>query len=167
MIRFPLACLAVLVVAFALAGCAASDRLPGDVMLNPATASVRVDPAAAARLVSAIRAENGFGEVGVDPQLNAIAQDYADAMAEAGVVTHTVGSRFSERIGGRGYGAAAENIGGGYRSLAEAMDFWVASRGHFANLLTPGVTDIGIATAFDADSPYRTFWVLILAEAPD
>ncbi|MGD9737839.1 MAG: CAP domain-containing protein [Bauldia sp.] len=151
--------------AAALAGCAGG--LPGDVMVSPAETPVEVSPSAAARMVTAIRAENGFGPVTADPGLNAIAEDYANALAAAGVVNHTVGGSFPERIRGRGYTDAAENLGGGYRSLDEAMAFWVASPGHFANLLTPGATRIGIATAFDGASPYRNFWVLILAAPAD
>lgn len=155
--------LVVLAVAAGLSGCG----LPGDVMTNPAEAPVEVDPRAAARVITAIRAENGLGPVATDPGLNAVAEEYADALAAAGVVSHNVGGRFSERIRGRGYANAAENLGGGYRSLDEAMAFWVASPGHFANLLLPGATHIGIATAFDAASPYRNFWVLILAQPED
>lgn len=153
----------VLIAALLMAGCVAESGLPGTVISNPATAPVRVDPAAAARMVSAVRVDNGLSGVSADAALNAIAQRYADRMAAAGVVSHELGGSFQQRMGS-GYVAAAENIGGGYRSLDEAMAYWIASPGHFANLVTPGVTRIGIASGFNAASPYRTFWVLVLAE---
>lgn len=137
----------------------------GEVISDPATAPVIVNPADAAEMLSAIRAVQGLGPVRVSSELNAIAQHYANVLAARGVVSHTVDGTFGDRLRIAGYRwiVAGENLGGGYRSLEEAFDRWNASPSHQANLLAVEATDIGIATAFNAASPYRNFWVLIVA----
>lgn len=156
------------VVAAALSACNAGLPPNTEVIDNPATAPVRVDPAEAARMLSEIRAEQGLPPVTASATLTAIAQDYADVLAAAGVVDHHFGSTLAGRLdeGGYVWAIAAENLGGGYRSLAEAFARWEASRSHRENLFAPDVTEIGIATAFNIDSPYRTFWVLLLGRPP-
>ena len=86
-------------------------------------------------------------------------------MAQTGTISHTVAGELTDRMIEAGYGwwAAGENLGGGYRSLEEAFYFWYRSEDHRYNLLMSGITEIGIATAFDPRSPYRTFWALIMA----
>lgn len=157
--------------ALTLAGCVgATDGPPAgaEVIENPAVAPVNVNPQQAAALLSAMRADQGLPPVGVSATLNAIAQDYANTLAAAGEVSHrldgTLGSRLAD--GGYLWVVAGENLGGGYRSLEEAFERWNASPSHRANLLSPAVTEIGIATAFNAASPFRTFWVLLLARPP-
>ena len=102
--------------------------------------------------------------VTVSAELNALAQDYADQLAAAGEITHDLTGTLRIRLTRAGYAflMASENIGGGYRSIDEAFERWSASRTHLSNMLLP-VTQVGIATGFNIRSPYRTFWVLILA----
>ncbi len=146
--------------AIGLAGCQ-----PGEVISDPATAPVIVDPVEAAQMLSSIRAAQGLGPVRVSSQLNAIAQRYANLLAAEGVVSHTLRGTFADRLRDANYRwlVVGENLGGGYRSLEEAFARWNASPSHRDNLLAVPVTDMGIATAFNASSPYRTFWVLIVA----
>jgi len=59
---------------------------------------------------------------------------------------------------------AAENIGAGYHTLAEAFSGWRDSPPHRRNMLLQGATRIGIAAAYAPNSKYRVFWALILAE---
>ena len=61
---------------------------------------------------------------------------------------------------------AAENIGAGYHTLAQAFSGWRDLPSHRKNMLLPGATHIGIATAYAPQSKYKVFWALILA-APD
>ncbi len=160
---FGLPRLALLVMLVALAGCTETPQV--EVISNPATAPVPVDPAEAARIINAFRADNGVPPVRVNAALNAIAQDYADRLAAYGQLTHELGGNLASRLrrGGYAYLAAGENLGAGYRSIDEAVARWEASPGHRANLLEAPLTQMGIATAFNIDSPYRTFWVLVLA----
>ncbi|MGV8840784.1 MAG: CAP domain-containing protein [Bauldia sp.] len=147
-----------------LVGCV-GPRVEIDPSRAPASGPVLVDPAAAARMVSALRAQHGLGPVSVDPALNRLAQQQANAMASAGVVGHDVLASFPVRIG-RDYTSAAENLGAGYLSLEDGIRAWGASPSHLRNLLRPDMERIGIASAYSAASPYRSFFAMILAGAP-
>jgi len=158
---------AALALGLALAGCTPELALEGEAISSPALAPVEVDAADAARMLSQIRASEGLSSVVASPTLNAIAQGYADVLARAGVVSHTVDGIFADRLRAGGYVwvVAGENLGGGYRSLEEAFQRWRASPPHNANLLMPEINEVGIATAFNVESPYRTFWVLIVGRS--
>ena len=151
--------------ALILAGCAGNDVVVQQIVGDPATRAVHVDPREAAAVLTQLRADQDLSPVRADAALNAIARDYAALMAAGGVVSHDLSGSFGARLdaGGYRYVVAHENLGGGYRSLSEAFEFWSASPSHRANLLAEPITEIGIATAFNIDSPYRTFWVLLLA----
>jgi uncharacterized protein YkwD len=147
------------------AGCTV-DPGPNDFGVGPpAAAPVRVDPDEAAAIVTALRAEYDLPPVSVSAALNDIAQDYADLLALRGTVGHNVAGSLRTRLrqGDYLYVAAGENLGGGYRSIEEAFDHWIASPDHLKNLLAEPATEIGIATAFNINSLHRTYWVLLLA----
>ena len=158
----PIRLIAVALLVVVLGGCTANQ---GEVISDPATAPVVVNANDAAQMLSEIRGALGLGAVRSSSQLNAIAQSYANVLASSGVVSHTADGTFGDRLQAAGYRwiVAGENLGGGYRSLEEAFARWNASPLHRANLLAAPVTDVGIATAFNAASPYRNFWVLIVA----
>lgn len=157
--------LAAALVALLVLGACVGPRVEIDMSRAPAMGPVAVDPAAAALLVSAVRARHGLGPVTADPELNRLARQQADAMAAAGVVSHDVLARFPARMGGR-YVSAAENLGAGYLSLEHGMEAWTASRDHLRNLLRPDIVSVGVASAYSAGSPYRNFFALILAGPP-
>lgn len=168
--------LCVLVLALPLAGCIGqlfSSEPPrtaatSNLYTRLETTAVSVNPAEAASIISGYRANNGRGRVVVSPRLNAIAASQAKAMAAADRMSHSVGGSFQSRMAAGGYDAAvaAENIGAGYRTLAEAFSGWRDSRPHRANMLLDGVTEIGIATAYAPGSKYQVYWSLVLA-GPD
>jgi uncharacterized protein YkwD len=133
-----------------------------------ASANAKVDAAMAARMISGYRTNNGLSVVTVDPKLMRLAEAQAQAMAARDKPDHGVIRGFTERLRSSGYVAqvGAENIGAGYHTLAEAFSGWRDSPGHRQNMLLPGATHIGIATAYSPRSKYKVFWALILA-APD
>ncbi|MFS8036016.1 CAP domain-containing protein [Xanthobacter sp. AM11] len=136
---------------------------------NLARTGKPVDPAAAASILTDYRTARGLPAVSVDEQLSRIAQDQANAMAKADNLSHEVGGRsFMARMKASGYDAAraVENVGAGYHTLAEAFSGWRDSPGHNKNMLAPGMTRMGIATANAPNSKYKVYWALILAE-PD
>ena len=92
----------------------------------------------------------------------------ARAMAGRDKLDHNVIRGFNERLKSQGYRAAtaAENIGAGYHTLAEAFSGWRDSPPHRANMLLNGATRMGIAAVYAPKSKYKVFWALILA-APD
>jgi uncharacterized protein YkwD len=89
-------------------------------------------------------------------------------MAARDKLDHNVLRDFGSRLQSSGYNVkvGAENIGAGYHTLAQAFSGWRDSPPHRKNMLVPGATHIGIATAYAPQSKYKVFWALILA-APD
>jgi uncharacterized protein YkwD len=152
-----------LVCSICLAGCA------GVGPTLPAT-PVAVDARAAADRVNALRARHGLGPVRIDDRLMRAAERHALAMASRDRMSHklSLGDTLPRRLSAAGYswGAAAENIGAGYRSLEAALAGWEASAGHRKNLLLGTVTEIGIAAAHAPDTRHGMFWALVLAAPP-
>jgi uncharacterized protein YkwD len=125
-----------------------------------AQVSTREAPAAA-RLINAHRATNGLPPLRVDAQLNAAAADLARAMVQTNTMSHDLGGGFRARMAQRGIGAAAENVGHGYASVAEAVAGWKGSWGHNANMLDRSMGRLGFARG--AAPGGRPFWALVLA----
>lgn len=164
-------CVAGALAAALLAGCAADrDPPPGDPSFyrSMAAPNAQLDAATAASMISGYRANNGLSAVGVDPELMKLAETQARAMASRDKLDHNVIRAFSDRLKASGYDAkfAAENIGAGYHTLAEAFSGWRDSPPHRENMLLKGATRIGIAAAYAPGSKYKVFWAMILA-APD
>lgn len=155
----------------ALSGCTSLfgpkvEIIEGALNAPPAT----VDPGAAAAKISAYRKSKGLSPVTVSAKLNGIAATHARAMASAGKMAHVLPGEgsFPSRMNGGGYdaAAAAENIAAGQQNLDQVFDGWRRSSSHNANLLKPGVTEIGIAVAYTPKGKYRDYWTLVLA-TPD
>ena len=153
-----------------LGGCAA-DRPPPSgepsMYASMATPDAALDAAATASMISGYRANNGLGGVSVDPDLMKLAEAQARAMAAADKLDHSVVRDFGDRIAGYQSKVAAENIGAGYHTLAEAFSGWRDSPPHRRNMLLSGASRIGIAAAYAPNSKYRVYWALILAAPAD
>jgi uncharacterized protein YkwD len=154
----------------ALAGCA-GDTVPKaepSFYRNLAQPGAQLDAAAAASMISGYRTNNGLAAVTLDPELTRLAEAQATVMAKRDRLDHNAGKPFVVRLKASGYDAkiAAENIGAGYHTLAEAFSGWRDSPPHRANMLLAGATRIGIAAIYTPTSKYKVYWALILA-APD
>ena len=154
----------------ALSGCAA-DTVPKaepSFYRNLAQPGAQLDAAAAASMISGYRSNNGLPAVTLDPELTRLAEAQAALMAKRDKLDHNAGKPFVVRLKASGYDAkrAAENIGAGYHTLAEAFSGWRDSAPHRANMLLAGATRIGIAAIYTPASKYKVYWALILAE-PD
>jgi uncharacterized protein YkwD len=163
---------ALIVALFALAACAGSDAVPKSepsFYRDLAAPGAQLDAVAAASMISGYRANNNLPAVTLDPELTRIAQAQADIMAKRDKLDHNVGKPFVARLKASGYDAksAAENIGAGYHTLAEAFSGWRDSPPHRANMLLAGATRIGIAAVYTPASKYKVYWSLILAEPDD
>jgi uncharacterized protein YkwD len=150
-----------------LGGCTGGDPPLGEPsfyrkMTEP---GAQLDAATAASMISGYRANNGLAAVSVDPELMKLAQAQAEAMASRDKLDHNVIRGFNERLKAHGYRTktAAENIGAGYHTLAEAFSGWRDSPPHRANMLLEGATRVGIAAVYAPKSKYKVFWALILA----
>jgi uncharacterized protein YkwD len=162
---------ALIVGLFALAACAGIDVVPKaepSFYRDLATPGAVLDAAAAASMISGYRANNNMPAVTLDPELMRLAAAQADIMAKRDKLDHNAGKPFVARLKASGYDAktAAENIGAGYHTLAEAFSGWRDSPPHRANMLLKDATRIGIAAVYTPASKYKVYWSLILA-APD
>jgi uncharacterized protein YkwD len=149
----------------ALAGC--SSQIPEQPSFyRDISQGEALDAEAAASMISGYRKNNGLSEVALDPDLTRMAQAQAEAMAKRDKLEHNIKKPFVARLKATGYNAksAAENIGAGYHTLAEAFSGWRDSPPHRANMLLPGATRMGIAAVQAPGSKYKVYWALIVAD---
>ena len=150
----------------ALGGCAGEAPVEEPTMYaNMANGGAKLDPVAAASMISLYRQNNGLGAVAVDPELMKLAEAQSQAMASRNKLDHDVKAPLAKRLGASGYPAAiaVENVSAGYHTLAEAFSGWRDSPPHRANMLKNGVTKLGIAATYAPNTKYKVFWTLILA----
>ena len=154
-----------------LGGCAADVISPvpdqPTMYLSMANGGAKLDPVAAASMISLYRKNNGLGPVTVDSALMALAEDQSTSMAKKNKMDHDVKAPLAKRLNAGGYPAtlAVENISAGYHTMAEAFSGWRDSPPHKANMLKNGVTNLGIAASYAPNTKYKVFWTLILASS--
>ena len=152
----------------ALDGCAGEAPIEEPTMYaDMASAGARLDSQAAATMISQYRQNNGLGVVVVDPDLMKLAEQQSQVMASRNKLDHDVKAPLAQRLNASGYPAtqAVENVSAGYHTLAEAFSGWRDSPPHRANMLKNGVTKLGIAASYAANTKYKVFWTLILASS--
>ena len=166
MIR-PVATMLIAALAAALAGCAGEVAAPEQPTFYRSMASpvAELDATTAASMISGFRQNNGLGPVTIDPALMQMAQAQAQAMAARDKITNDSKNEFAKRMKAAGFDAkvSVENVSAGYHTLAEAFSGWRDSPPHRANMLKAGVSHMGIAAVYQANSKYKVFWTLILA----
>ncbi len=128
--------------------------------------SAKVDEPAARDMISIYRRNNGLSAISIDPQLQKVAAAQVKAMAEADQLSHTVAGSLMTRLDGAGFqhSTAVENVSAGYHTLAEAFSGWRQSPPHNANMLSPAMRRMGIATAYAPGSKYKVFWALVMTD---
>jgi uncharacterized protein YkwD len=119
-----------------------------------------------AETISRYRLTHGLSPVKTDPQLTAIAERQAKAMAACGVMDHNVAGSFAARISGARTDMAAENIAAGTRTWAQTFHMWQTSPGHNANLLQSKADIVGVAVAHNEQTRYKTYWAMVIAAKP-
>src|SRR5260370_39418687 len=153
----------------ALGGCAGEvARIEQPTMyLSMANGGAKLDPVAAASMISLYRENNGLGRVAVEPELRKAAEQQSQAMASRNKLDHDVKAPLAKRLNASGYPVtlAVENVSAGYHTLAEAFSGWRDSPPHRANMLKNGVTKLGIAASYAPNTKYKVFWPLILASS--
>jgi hypothetical protein len=117
-----------------------------------------------AEMISQYRREHGLSTVKIDPQLTAIAERQAKAMADSGTMDHSVAGSFASRISGVRTGMAAENIAAGTHTWPETFRVWQKSPGHNENLLLSRADSVGVAVARNDQTRYKTFWAMVIAD---
>jgi len=158
--------LCLLLLALALASCAGQPPEQPSFYRDLTQPGAELDGAAAASMISGYRSNSGLPPVVVDAALTELARAQAQAMAKRDKLERDAKKPFLQRLRSAGYAAkgAAENVGAGYHTLAEAFSGWRDSGPHNATMLLPGATRMGIAAVYSPASKYKVFWTLILAE---
>jgi len=114
-------------------------------------------------LINQVRVENGLPPLAESPLLDADAQQYADFIASRSILSHTADGRTldmrAEAAGYTGWKALGENLAGGYDTPEQAVAAWLASPGHHDIIMSPSYTETGVGCAWNAASPYGSFWV--------
>jgi len=113
--------------------------------------------------VNAYRQKNGKSTLKRDADLERRAQAHAEDMAQRNYFSHTSpdGTTFAMRV--KGYeGSAGENIAAGQRDAVAVVQAWSKSPGHNANMLNSTYKAMGLGYAYNAQSTYKHYWVLIL-----
>ena len=104
--------------------------------------------------VNSLRIANGLPAYTVNSILMQVAQDQANYMAATGQVAHRSG--LTQRILDAGYplagdlsqgGFRAENITGGNKTAAQAVQEWTGDALHLNTMLSPNLTEIGAGVA--------------------
>ena len=99
--------------------------------------------------------------------LEGVARAHAEDMARRGYFDHTGadGSSPPQRVtqGGYAWRVAGENLALGRMTAREAVDGWLASPGHCANIMDPRFTETGVALAAGRERDRPTYWVQTFA----
>ena len=116
-------------------------------------------------MTNQFRRQQGLNQVKMSQALTKAAANYACELASTGNFSHTGrnGSNVKTRVTNAGYGRAcmiAENLAWGYEGTQVVMTGWENSSKHRANLTHRKAKEVGIAVAYNGDTPY---WVMVLA----
>ncbi|UZE25739.1 CAP domain-containing protein [Pseudomonas sp. B21-056] len=97
--------------------------------------------------------------------LGSAAQGHSQAMARGNYFAHRDpdGRSVADRAKGAGFRGRkiGENIAAGQGSPNQAMQDWLASPGHCANLMNPMFTQVGAAYATDSRSDAGVYWTMV------
>lgn len=100
------------------------------------------------RLVNQERTSRGLKPVKLNTALNEAAFKHSKDMNDNNYFSHTGlnGSTFGQRAKEASYAGfpRGENIANGYRNAQDVHNGWMQSSGHRQNILTPGVTEMGL-----------------------
>jgi uncharacterized protein YkwD len=101
--------------------------------------------------------------------LEQAAQGHSTSMADNDFFSHTGldDSSPGDRISAAGYTwrTYGENIAAGYNSEESAMNAWLDSPGHCANIMNSNFTEVGAAVAINPVSTYGIYWTQNFADS--
>ncbi|MBQ8435935.1 MAG: hypothetical protein IJX24_08035 [Oscillospiraceae bacterium] len=112
-------------------------------------------------LVNQERLKVGASPLTLNTSLSSAANVRAVEIADTFSHTRPDGTSFSTALESLNinYRGCGENIAAGQTSAEEVMAQWVASEGHYKNIINPNYTQLGIGYYFDNDSTYKYHWV--------
>lgn len=118
------------------------------IFLCPKTSLAAIDSQQIIELTNLVRSEQKLEPLSVNEQLTEAARKKAQAIFQEQRFSHTLGNRsFSAWIKDSGYeySFVGENLAIDFATEAGAINAWLASPTHKANLLNPEFTETGIA----------------------
>ena len=142
-----------------------SARSEGSPEVRPAVASTVAGDVV--DLTNVERSRGGRASLRANPRLMRAAQIHAEQMARSGRLAHVLPKaaypRIEDRLAAAQYRwqTYGENVALGQSSAAAALESWMHSRGHRANILNPDFTEIGVGLA--RDEAGRPYYVQVLA----
>jgi uncharacterized protein YkwD len=106
------------------------------------------------------------GPLRLNEKLSRAAAVHSDDMAARGFFSHdgSDGSSVLTRATRVGYNgrSVGENIASGQSTPEAAVDGWIRSPPHCANLMQPGFTEMGVAFRVNRSSPMGIYWTQVL-----
>ena len=109
------------------------------------------------------RGANGLGGLSEDGALDSIADTRAKELVQSFSHTRPQGGDASSDVFATGATAFGENIAAGQSDGNDAMNSWMNSSGHRANILSSDFTKIGIGVYFDPNSTWKTYYVQVFS----
>lgn len=128
---------------------------------SPASAGSASDEAAFAQRINDLRRSKGLAPMVVDTHLSDVARSWTSVMIRNGDISHNPNLAGSVRHDWRKLG---ENVGRG-TNVQILHDTFVASPGHYRNLVDPDFTHMGIAVLYDAKGQLFTTHVFMKGAA--
>lgn len=113
-------------------------------------------------LINEEREERGLDPLELNEDIMEACQIRAEELPELFSHTRPDGSSCFTALEGAGidgYSYVGENIAAGQRTPEAAVDSWMNSSGHKANILNENFTEAAIGCYRDPDSTYRIYWV--------
>jgi hypothetical protein len=116
-----------------------------------ASLTLTASPAAAAdsdtyiARINGLRTSNGLAPLTVDGNLTALAQDWANHMADIGTLAHT--PDLTAGLTHTGWTKLGENVGAG-TSVDQVFSAFLGSSAHYGNLTNPAFTHVGVGVAY-------------------
>jgi Cysteine-rich secretory protein family len=108
------------------------------------------------------RAKGGVAPLTVDPELRDLSRGWAQAMADAGHISHA--NPISEGVTAD-WRKLGENVGTG-GNVTVVMNAFIASPGHYANIMDPEFTKVGVGVVWVGNALYTTHRFMKLAGEP-
>lgn len=131
----------------------------------PANENLASIAAEVVRLTNDARARNGLAALRTNAKLMEAARLHAEQMAAQQRADHTIsGARYptmQSRLDAVGYAylQVAENVAWNQSSAQSVLNSWMTSSGHRANILDPGLTEMGAAMA--RSSRGEPYWIQV------
>ncbi len=149
-----------------LTGCVETHPAVTPIMYRSlASPGAAVDQDAAADLMNEHRRLKGVAPMAPDATLERIAADAARELAQrnqpdAIVAAHTRQALLAAHIS---TAHEAQNLSGGFYTLADAFSGWRGAPRQERTISLPGATRFGIASAYAPGSKYTVYWALVVA----